>query len=203
MDLKILCLSALLTVAAGMKAQQQESAPEWPDKNKEIWVGVHDLSPINISLGFKHRVGEQWFMSYRVFNLAYSTSIQSRVFNNQSVRYSVNLGAGIEKRHAISERLLFFHGPELAAGMWHQNADFTDDSGFWSNLVTTTFSGTLGYRIGMLLQFGKSGFAALHVAPALIYSESSTQGSRQPLVKSKQLDFWFYNNHELSVGLRF
>src|SRR4051812_7387942 len=111
----------------------QETSPESPvtGRAKEIWAGINSLSPVNISLGYKHEIATGWFMSYRLFNLQYNSTIQSQRFSNESVRYSISLGAGIERRHRLTDNLLFFHGPEITGGTGKQDFQQFNDSGFW------------------------------------------------------------------------
>ncbi len=172
-------------------------------KINEYFFALEDISPVNISIKFKHQLKKNTFYKIGLVNIAVGSNtnipVRSNSFAIHNYNYSLGFQNGIEFRKKISEKFSFFHGPNLSF-TYRVNIAKTENPAIPANQrqnISQSYISGLPYTLGLLFQFNNHLLFSAEINPELSVTYNKARYGQNPNFNSENIssNFLFANKY--------
>jgi hypothetical protein len=180
-------------------------------KNNEFFFALEDISPVNISIKFKHQLSKNIFYKIGLVNVAGSSNtslpVNSNSFAIHYYNFSIGLQNGIEFRKKLSEKFSFFHGPNLSFS-YKSNITKTENPAIPTDErrdIIQSYIAGIPYTLGLLFQFNNHLLFSAEINPELSVKYSKARYGQNPNFDSENIssNFLFANKYGfISIAYR-
>jgi len=171
----------IVLLALGISLSQFNYAQDSTKKKiQEIYFGINGISPLALTIMYKHQLRKNVFLKLGTFRLAYTNietpSTNINQFPTRDTYYSGGISMGLEFRKQISEKVTFYHGPNGAYRVEHGRNQVFDGSLILENQISFSNNTTPGifYTVGFLYKLNNHFLIGTEVSPGINYSQSTT-----------------------------
>ena len=173
--LKIMARSLLFFIFFANVAFGQEPSTT---RNNEFYLTLADFSPLNVHLKYKKQIGARTYLKFGLVNLSASRTefIPNGGAVSTRTTYSGGLEIGIEFRKELTEKLTFFHGPNIRysyqATIEKMNVPITDDK-----TTTDVHIASIPYSIGVLFNLTPKLLLAAEINPSVNFGQTQVRNT--------------------------
>jgi len=205
--IKVTLLTAVLMSALFSTAQDTTKTT----KISEYYIGLSNIVPLDISLKYKRQLKNNTFFKIGLINLSARTSatlpMSPTQYPSSHYAYSAGIEFGLEFRKQTTEKLTFFHGPNVSF-RYSKNVLRQDDPALpveQGERSSQGYSARIPYTLGFLFQLNEHFFLSTEINPGLLVSVSEVDYGPNSFSNSTSTSasFNFSNNSSfLSIAYR-
>lgn len=142
-------------------------------KSREYFLTLANISPINVSIKYKHQLRKRTFFKIGLVdisaNISNTYASTSTSFANNRISSSVGFECGLEFRKTMTDKFTFFHGPNTSFA-YQTQISITQNPALPQSqrkTISQTYAVGIPYTLGLLFHLSNHVLFSAEINPGL------------------------------------